>query len=383
MRLGFSATTLQSGKTGIARYTIRLLDALRKMPEAPAVDLIAQQPEAHLLPDGRPDWTIHVKSRKTCGAIWDVAWHQWGLARLARRRRWDIVHVPTLRRIPGRCPCPVVATVHDLAAFRVWHKYDPLRMIYHHYVLPRLLHKVQHIITPSNATKLDLMALLSVPAEKISVISLGLDSDQFRPGPQDLARQALLPELRLPSEFLLYVARLEHPGKNHVRLIEALAELQRTAGIDIPLVLAGAPWQGAEVIYDAVRRFGLDKRVIFAGFVPDEKLADLYRASTALVFPSLFEGFGFPPLEAMACGRPVVCSTGGSLPEVVGDAAEFVDANSVSDIARGLETVLCSASRRDDLICRGHRRANQFNWQATAQETLEVYRRVARTAGSH
>jgi glycosyltransferase involved in cell wall biosynthesis len=376
MQVGFSATTLQGGRTGVARYVIRLLDALARVPGAPRMDRVVRRGEEHLLPEGSGQQSVYRLARWHRGPVCDIAWHQVRLGRLARERRWDLVHVPTLRRLPGRCPCPVVATVHDLAAFRLAGKYGGLRTFYNRRVVPRLLKSVNHVITPSEATKRDLMSLLGMDGNRISVIFQGIDGEQFHPGPREAARKALLPHLALPNEFLLYVARLEHPGKNHVRLLEAMAELRRSAGLEIPVVLAGAPWRQAEVIDGAVKRLGLERCVVFAGFVPDAWLPDLYRACSALVFPSLFEGFGFPPLEAMSCGRPVVCSRAGSLPEVVGDAAELVDPESSDDIARGIAAVVTSPNWSDELVRRGLRQAAPYQWQSTARQTLAVYEGV-------
>lgn len=380
MRIGFSATTLQGGKTGVSRYVIRLLDALAQLPEAPTIERIVPPRDAHLLPADDARQSECRIAGWLRGPLCDIGWHQTRLARTARQRKWDLLHVPTIRRLPACCPCPVVATVHDLAAFHLGNKYGRLRTFYNRQIVPRLLKSVSHVITPSDATKHDLVSLLGMDPDRISVVYQGIDGEQFRPGSREEARKALLPHWALPDEFLLYVARLEHPGKNHVRLLEALARLRRTEGLAVPLVLAGAPWSRAEVIYDAVGRLGLQRSVIFTGFVPDAQLADLYRASTALVFPSLFEGFGFPPLEAMACGRPVVCSLVASLPEVVGDAAELVDPESVDDLTRGIRAVLESSERRSELIALGLKRAAQFHWQTTARRTLEVYERAVEPA---
>ena len=376
MRVGFSATTLQGGKTGVARYVVRLLDALAKVPGAPSVDRIVHADEAYLLPGDETGENVYRLAPWLRGPVCDIAWHQFRLCKTARQRAWDLLHVPTMRRVPWRCPCPVVATVHDLAALRLDRKYGKSRTFYNRRIIPWLLESVDQVITPSEATKRDLVSLVGMDPERISVVFQGIDSEQFSPGCREAARKALPAHLALPEEFLLYVARLEHPGKNHVRLLEALAKLRRTGALEIPVVLAGAPWRQADVIYEAVNRLGLEGSVFFTGFVPDERLADLYRACSALVFPSLFEGFGFPPLEAMSCGRPVICARAGSLPEVVGDAAELVDPESTDDVARGIAAVVTSSAWSEELVRRGRKRAAQFHWQSTARQTLSVYERA-------
>jgi glycosyltransferase involved in cell wall biosynthesis len=180
----------------------------------------------------------------------------------------------------------------------------------------------------------------------------------------------------LSEPFFLYVARLEHPGKNHVRLIEAFGQFKRETNSPWQLVLAGQDWHGAAEIHQAIARSTLAGAIRCLGFVEEADLPALYRSADAFVYPSLFEGFGLPPIEAMACGCPVISSTAGSLGEVVGDSALVVDPASTRDIAEKLILLATKPELRDTLRSEGLARSRCFNWEKTATETMRVYQRA-------
>ena len=194
-------------------------------------------------------------------------------------------------------------------------------------------------------------------------------------------RRNSAPASGLPRDFLLYIARLEHPGKNHVRLLEAFAELQGLAHRPYNLVLVGGRWNGAEVIEAKVKELGMEKQVIFPGFVPDETLPLLYAAADLLVFPSLYEGFGIPLLEAMASGTPVCASNISSIPEVVGDAGLLFDPMEPTAIAVAMHRLLEDQVLRDRFIARGLARAKNFTWDRSAAMVVEAMHRTASLAG--
>jgi len=182
---------------------------------------------------------------------------------------------------------------------------------------------------------------------------------------------------QLHRPFFLYVARLEHPGKNHVRLIAAFNHFKASTRSGWQLVFGGSDWHGAQAIHAAAAESPFKDDIRFLGFVSDEALPDLYRAAEAFVYPSLFEGFGLPPIEAMACGAPVICSPRGSLREVVGSAAEIVDPEDAQSIASGLMLVACDPSVRERLRAAGFKQSKKFDWHQTAAATLGVYQQAA------
>ena len=172
--------------------------------------------------------------------------------------------------------------------------------------------------------------------------------------------------------YILYTARLEHPGKNHVRLLEAFADLKRKKEIPHHLILAGSPWLGAEAIYAAARDLGISEHVIFAGFVPNEELPDLYAGADLFAFPSLFEGFGIPLLEAMASGTPVVASNVASIPEVVQDAGLLFDPSKTEEIQYAIARLSNDIDLRENLVELGLQQSQRFSWDDSARQVWEI-----------
>ena len=177
--------------------------------------------------------------------------------------------------------------------------------------------------------------------------------------------------------FILYTSRIEHPGKNHARLIRAFAELKRKERIPHQLVLAGTDRERADEVHRIAEESGFAKDILFTGFVASEDLPLLYQAADLFVFPSLYEGFGLPILEAMACGTPVACSRISSMPEVAGDAAVLFDPEEEGSIASAIRSIITGTDLRRDLAARGLERSRQFSWARTAAQTLGVIRSLA------
>ena len=211
----------------------------------------------------------------------------------------------------------------------------------------------------------------------MQVVPNGVDHDRFRPGSQLRARTAVCVPRGVDGPFFLYVARLEHPAKNHARLIAAFDGFKAATGSPWRLVLAGGDWHGAEAIHARIRASPFVRDIHCLGFVPSANLPDWYRAADVFVFPSLYEGFGLPPLEAMACGCPVLSSPRGALAETVGDAAARLDPDDVAQIQAQLARVSTDREWREQLRAAGLLRAREFDWRTTAAATLGVYARAA------
>jgi glycosyltransferase involved in cell wall biosynthesis len=309
----------------------------------------------------------------------NILWHQAELPRLARQFQLDVLHVPSYRRLLWPQPCALVATIHDLAPFRVARKYDWRRMFYGRVVVRQLARRQDRVIAISQNTARDVRTFFGVPDQRVSVIHNGLEHARFFPGSAAAARAEVSRKHGLRKPFFLYLARLEHPGKNHTRLIAAFNQFKAATNSPWQLVFAGSDWHGAETIHTAVRSSPFAADIRSLGFVADPELPDLYRAADVFVYPSLYEGFGMPPVEAMACGCPVISSDCGSLGEVVGDAAAVVDPQDVHSMAQQLITLANDAVLRARLRIAGLARAQCFNWQRTAEQTLEVYRQAAKS----
>ncbi|SDS42564.1 glycosyltransferase family 1 protein [Opitutus sp. GAS368] len=377
MNIGLSTSVMQRGRSGVARYVLALVRALLPSAGRHRFTLFMLEEDRPLLAFAEPAMELVTVSERFRPPGCDIFWHQTVLPRLAARHALDVLHVPSYRRMLWAAPCALVATIHDLAPFHVTGKYDRARMFYGRVVARRLARRQDRIIAVSQATARDIHRHFQVPWEKIDAIPNGLDHDRFHPGNAAVAKAWAMLRHGVARPFFLYVARLEHPAKNHVRLIEAFNGFKRQTGSDWQLVLGGGDWHGAEVIHAAIRRSPHAGDIHCLGFVPEAELPRWYHAAEALVFPSLFEGFGLPPLEAMACGCPVLCSTRGALGEVVGEAAALVDPEDTGELQRQLTRLAVDGAWRATLRAAGLTQAGGFDWAKTAEATLEIYARAA------
>jgi glycosyltransferase involved in cell wall biosynthesis len=309
----------------------------------------------------------------------DVWWTQAGTLDAARACDAKLLHVPSMLA-PIRGSVRVVVNIHDLAILRFPRKFRRWHRTWTSWLLPRVARTAAAVIALSEATKLDIVELLDVAPERITVIPCGINAE-FTRCPDESRLDAVRERYSLPREFLISVGAIE-PRKNLSRLLEAiqrLTEADRSLA-DLSLVHAGPVGWHAEDVPRTMAKLGLANRVRFLGFVPDEDLAVLYRLARASVYPSLFEGFGLPVLEAMASGCPVVTSDRSSLPEVAGDAAVLVDPTDIDAIADGIRRVWQDEPLRRELTWRGLRRAARFTWDSAARETVRVYDRVLASA---
>ena len=275
---------------------------------------------------------------------------------------------------------PVVVTVHDIVPFLVRQDEEqstfrhPLDVVFDQLAMSGL-GRADALITVSDFTKATVVQKLGIRGDKIFVVPEGVAYDVFHPAsiPDGFYHAYKLDQ---SCRYVLYVGS-ENPRKNLPRLLQAFAQV-RASLPEVRLIKIGSPEYGpqAESLRARVQELGLADAVLFYDHIPDEDLARFYNVSTLFVFPSLMEGFGLPPLEAMACGTPVVCSNAASLPEVVGDAAITVDPYDVEALAEAMYRVLSDPDLADDLRRRGLERAARFTWERTARETVQVYREV-------
>jgi glycosyltransferase involved in cell wall biosynthesis len=373
VRVGVNALLLseQPGyrRSGIGRYLDRLLTAL---PAALGTDELvvyasrgATPPVPSLDRSWRTAWVPadHPPFR--------IAWEHAALPLATRRDRLDVFH-GTMNVLPRLLPCPSVVTVHDLAFLR-WPEQVPARRYrYLSAGVRAATRRAARIIAVSESTKSDLVELLSVDPAMVRVTPLGVDA-RFRPqGAEE--RTAFLNRHGIVRPFLLAVGNLE-PRKNLPALLRAFSRLAPEVPHD--LVLVGAEgWLTGE-IHATLNTLRLSERVRMTGFVDDAELPLWYAAADLFAFPSLYEGFGLPVVEAMVCGTPVVTSNVSSLPEVVGDAAVLVDPRDDESIADGIRRILSNTDLAHRLRLRGQARAATFTWEQTAAQTVAIYREVA------
>ncbi len=280
----------------------------------------------------------------------------------------DFVLPPTL---PG---VKTLLTVHDLSFVRVPDSASPTLKAYLDYVVPRSIGRSTHVLADSQATKDDIVGLYGVDSSKVTVLLSGVDSRFFnRIGAAWLL--TMRSKYNLGSVPYIFSVGTVQPRKNYERLIRALAQL-RQIDVDIHLVIAGGKGWLDSPIYQTISETHMDKYVHFIGFADDADLPALYQNATCVAFPSLYEGFGLPILEAMASGIPVLTSNISSLPEVAGDAAIMVDPYNLDEITNGLLRLITDTNLRNELTQKGLLRAKQFTWEKSATQLLSIYKNL-------
>jgi glycosyltransferase involved in cell wall biosynthesis len=295
----------------------------------------------------------------------------------------DLVHIP-LSRIPLFMIRPYVVTVHDMASMLFPDEASGLRMQLRRYRFRRGLARASRVIAVSESTKRDVEAATGLPPDRIRRVYNAPDP-VFLDGGTEIAaedRQRIMERYQIDYPYLLYAGNIRR-HKNVPRLVEAFAVVRDQLAShpqykSLRLVIIGDTISQYPAVRQAVMKSRVEHLVRFLGFVEFETLRCFFESAAAFVFPSRYEGFGLPPLEAMACGTPVVTSNVSSLPEVVGDAAVLVNPENVFDIARGIRDVLLDRALRAELIRRGREQAARFSWSRTAQEVLEIYGEAAK-----
>ena len=301
---------------------------------------------------------------------------------ILKRLDCDVAHIPHLFSIPRNLPCRYVMTVHDVLEhlYRARDR-SGLRRSLHFQLTRRVLKGAARILAVSKYTKSEIEKLFGIPGHRIEVVYNAIDERFLRGHATDTDRQVLAERYLVTYPFLLYAGRIS-PHKNLVRIIEAFsalkAELEKEGRFpDLKLIIIGDELSKHPDLRRTVIRGGVQNDVRFMGFVPIEMLRVFYDAAKIFVFPSLYEGFGLPPLEAMAHGTPVVTSNTSSLPEVVGNAAVLVNPENVFEIMRALLRVLLDQTVREKFKQRGYEQAKKFSWDASARQILGVYEAVA------
>ncbi len=364
MRIAIDARLADYTLGGIARYTVQLARALSELESAHELLAIrSRRPKV-----AAPEIAAHTELR-----AWTPPHHRFERYTLPWELRGagiDVLHSPDF--IPPRSNrWAKVITVHDLAFLRFpWTVTGASRRYYGK--IRRAVREADAVIAVSQATANDLVDLVGAAPEKISVIAEGVEPG-LAPMDRAEARRIVADRFKVSDPYVLFVGTLE-PRKNLPTLLHAYAQLRKD--FPVRLVLAGARGWLADDIFTAIRVLKLEDSVDVIGAVPPEELRQLYCGAEVLVLPSLYEGFGLPPLEAMACGTPVVVSSAGSLPEVVGDAGVVVAPDEPADLAGGLGWVLGNPSFHAELARRGLARAAEFTWERAARETLAIYERV-------
>ncbi len=364
MRIGLITSSMDERRAGIGYYSYNLVKNLTKIDKKNDYVLIHHYPTNDEIYKENKELTIpypRIPLRKTIGNNIILAWK-------LRSHDFDIVHdLSQISPFLFSSHFKKILTIHDLTPILFSETYGLIHVFLQKHVLPMTLKNIDMIITVSEHSKQDIINHLKIPEEKIKVIYNGIDG-RFKPLKKvDDVKE----KYDIKSPFILYVGTLE-PRKNIPTLINAFYELKKN-GILYKLVIVGGKGWKYKDIYEHVDKLNLQREVIFTGYVSDDDLPKLYNAADLFIYPSLYEGFGFPPLEAMACGCPVITSNTSSLPEVVGDAGMMVDPYDVDEIANAMKRVLLDENLREEMIKKGLERAKKFRWENCADETIRVY----------
>lgn len=301
---------------------------------------------------------------------------------IMRRLGCNVAHVPHLFWMPRGLACPYVLTVHDLLEHMYGSRnFSSLRRSMHFYLTRRVLRGAARVMAVSQFTKSEIEKLQAIPDERIEVVYNAIDERFLHGHATDADRQLIAERYQVNYPFLLYAGAIR-PHKNVVRIIEAFSALKSELAkerrfADLKLIIIGDDLSSHPRLRRTVVSGGVQNDVRFLGFVPIEVLRIFYDVAKIFVFPSLYEGFGLPPLEAMAHGTPVVTSNTSSLPEVVGNAALMVNPENVFEIRRALKEALLDSEVRDRMKRLGYEQSQRFSWEGSVARILEIYREVA------
>ncbi len=376
MRIGVDARYVYDHFPGIGRYVMHVVHALADVAYEHTLVLLHNPALPNTRYDlqalhGLPNVELYATTARPFTWVEQVQ-----IPHLARVLRLDVLHFPYYLRPYVGVPCPTVVTLYDLIGRRFPYMLS-LRSRYVFHVATKLALAVsQGIITMSHSARADIAHYYHVPQARI-VVTMGAADQRFCPQPT--ARIATMrATYALPSRYVLYVGA-NKPHKNLVRLVQAwsICMQENQALSEMQLVIAGHYDPHYPEVQHAVEEHGLTDTVVFIPNVDEADLPALYSGAEVFVFPSLYEGFGLPIVEAMACGTPVICSNVSSMPEVAGDAARMVNPYDSAALARALQQILTTPSLQEDLRQHGLRQASTFSWQRTASETLAVYESLA------
>jgi len=382
--IGVSLFACDRGLSGIGRYMINMMHHLLTAGTDHQWHVWIADEDVKVFPfltdDPPENLILHRVANRWNRPALSLLWHAAILPLAARRAGVDALYLPAgNRRLVPFTPIPTVAVVHDLSSFHVDGKYDPARMFYIKRLMPWMIRQCERVITISSSSAQDIEKFTSYPQDNLTIIGLGYDEQVFRPHDAETCRATLKDHFaNFPNRYLFYVSRVEHPGKNHIGLLRAYRQIiADDPDFSHHLVFAGGDWNGAEIVNRAIGEFGLRDRVHMLGFVDDGLLPTLYGGADALIFPSLFEGFGLPIIEAQAVGIPVAAADVSSIPEVAGDAALLFDPHDTAQMASAVRRVATDDATREQLHIKGLENVQRFTWQESARRSLAVLEEVS------
>lgn len=370
-KIGFNAILLTTQSGGIAEYMLNLIHQFEKSVKNITVFVSSQYASLvnHIQNLNVVAINLPVENAISRTFLEPFVWPQY-----LKKYNIDLFH-SAISYSPLGIKCPSIVTIHDLRVFYYPETYPRLRALYLKKMIPRSIKQANKIITISNFTKSNLVELFNVPEDKIVVIHQGFDSQRYSTV-QSLELKRIKLKYNLNKKYILSTGHLE-PRKNYSRLIQAYSLLVNEKNIDFDLVIVGREYFNPEELYQLVADLHLTKRIKFLGFVEKKDLPSLYQCAHLYVTASIFEGFGFTPLESMAAKVPVVASNVSSFPEILLNCAEYFDPFNVEDIAEKIFYVLSDENRYAELSKLGMQNVSRFSWEKCANETVRLYSEIS------
>ena len=376
MRVAIDGKRYYLNSSGLGRYSRSLIDQLISIGDEENVEIILYRPKGKVKfePKSQSHLTEITADYFFPGHIGNAIWRFTKLPSLINNSRYDLFHGPT-HVLPGKLKCPSVVTMLDLIFIRYPKYFKAWDRNYYRISFKKSAQLADHIISISEATKADLINYFGIKEDKISVIYPGFDAVFSMLQQQKLDEIKI--KFKLPGDYILYVGNIE-PRKNILKLAQAFNSLQESSYIDkdVHLLIVGQMgWYYKEII-DGIDSLSSRDKIKLVGPIYGEDLAGFYHLASVMAYPSMFEGFGYPVLEAMRLGTPVLTSNISSMPEAGGNAAHYVNPESLDEIKDGLCKLLNDKTYREKLAVKGTRHAAGFNTMRMTQETLEVYRKL-------
>ncbi len=372
MRIGIDATAMPPRLTGAGNYTVNLTRALLDVDAVNEYVVFTNPLYASFF---KPRLRLRVMVQPLASRVLRIVWEQTILPLLMHQQRLDVFHSPHYT-IPFAAPCATVVTFHDMTFFLYPEMHTTYKKVFFKPMIYMSTRLADAIIADSETTRQDTLRLMDAAPDQVTAVPLGVSTD-YAPLNDGAMRADLVARYHLTPQFILCVSVLE-PRKNLVTLVRAYKQLV-LRGIPHTLVITGRKGWQYEDLFRTVKELGLHDRVIFTGYVPETDLGLLYSAADVFVYPSIYEGFGLPVLEAMACGTPVVTSNISAMPEIVGDAGLLVDPRNVDALADAIQRIVTDRALHTALSALGLARSKFFSWERVARETLAVYERAVQT----
>lgn len=368
MKILFISCAYDGGKSGISVY---MDEVLSRLVEDHHVTVIATARDYSFLPKNK-NISYHVLPTFCNWAVFNML-YVFFLNFFFSLKTYDLILFPAAnRRMMFFRKGYTIGVVHDLSQYHVTAKYDCFRMFYIKHLLPLAVRKLDRVIAVSQSTANDLIQFWRIPESKITVNYNGYNMETYQRTYAIAQTERVRETYQLNNPFILYISRIEHPGKNHLRLIEAYEKLPENLRTKYDLILAGSPWSGSAEVLKYAKKSKMSAKIRFIGYVPTEDLASFYHLASLYIFPSLFEGFGLSIAEALACGCVTACSKNSSLGEIAGDSALLFDPFHVEHIRNAMIQGLANQRVRYDLSQKGFKRIELFNWDKHVKKIIHL-----------